>query len=478
MADRKEFTPRLYQEKAIDFILNTPRAALFADCGLGKSVSALTAYDMLLTSGHETKPALILGPLRVARKVWSDEAAKWGHLKNIEVSNVVGDEEQRRAALKKDASLYSINYDNLPWLIDILGDKWPFGAVIADESTRLSGLRVSVRMKNGKRWIQGQGTVRARKLAKMAFQNRSSRWLNLTGTPAPNSLTKLFGQIWFQDFGERLGQSYTAFKDRWFTIGYDGFKLEPKPNADREIHAKIKDICLSIRAKDYFDLEEPIPILVPVELPKKARALYQEMKRKLYLKFDKREVEALNAGSKAVKLLQLASGAIYLDPDVDSDDDPRAKDWVEVHNEKLQALEGIIEEASGMPLIVAYQFKSDLARLQKAFPKGRDLCSEKDEDDFKAGKIGLLFIHPASGGHGIDGFQNVTNRIAFFSQWPDMELRDQLIGRIGPVRQLQAGFDRPVYVYDIVAVDTRDEDVLESHGAKREIQDFLLEAMC
>lgn len=130
-----------------------------------------------------------------------------------------------------------------------------------------------------------------------------------------------------------------------------------------------------------------------------------------------------------------------------------------------------------MPLIVAYQFKSDLARLKKAFPKGRDFVTEKDEDDFKSSKIDLLFIHPASGGHGIDGFQNITNRIAFFTQWPDMELRDQLIGRIGPVRQFQAGFERPVYIYDIVATDTRDEDVLVSNTEKRDIQDCLLAAM-
>ena len=130
-----------------------------------------------------------------------------------------------------------------------------------------------------------------------------------------------------------------------------------------------------------------------------------------------------------------------------------------------------------MPLIVAYQFKSDKARLKKAFPKMRFLDTEKDEMDFKKGKIDLLGVHPAAGGHGIDGFQNVTNRIAFFSQWPDMELRDQIIGRIGPTRQFQSGFDRPVYIYDIVAIDTRDEFVIESHNEKSCIQDCLLNAM-
>lgn len=478
MESPKEWVPRPYQPGAIDFILDTPRAALFADVGLGKTVTALTAYDHLLLSGKETRPALIVGPIRVARRVWSEEPKKWNHLSHLDVVPIIGDMDERNAALRKDAPIFTTNYEQLPWLVERLKDKWPFGMIIPDESTRLSGLRVSIRKsKTGKVWAQGQGTLRARRLAKMAFEHRLGRWLNLSGTPVPNGLKKLYGQIWFQDFGHRLGNSFEAFKNRYFKIGYDGHKLEPLPGSDKLIHAKIKDICMSLLAKDWLDLKEPINVIVHVELPPRAREMYRKMKNELYLKFGSREVEALNAGSKAVKLLQLASGAIYLDPECEDDDDTRAKDWREVHTEKLQALASIIEECAGMPLIVAYQFQSDLARLKKAFPKGRDLETVKDEDDFKKGKIDLLFIHPASGGHGIDGFQKITNRIAFFSQWPDMELRDQLIGRIGPVRQYQAGFDRPVYVYDIVATDTRDEDVLAGNEEKRDIQDCLLAAM-
>lgn len=476
---RKEFIPRSYQNVAIDFITDTRRGALFADLGMGKTVAALTAYDRLLMCGYESKPALVIGPLRVARKVWKEEAEKWHHLSHLEVSTITGSPAERLAALKKDAAIYSTNFENLPWMLETLNGRWPYGLVIADESTRLSGLRASVQKhpESGKIFLRRGGTLRARKLSRMAFIHQGSRWLNLSGTPSPNGLKKLFGQIWFQDFGYRLGNSYEAFKNRWFRTGYDGYKLEPLPGADKEIHAKIKDICLSLLAKDYFDLKEPIRIPVRVELPEKARKIYRDMEKKFYLQFGKREVEAVNAGSKANKLLQIASGAVYLDPNCEGENDPRAKDWIEIHDEKLQALKSIIEESGGMPLIVAYQFKSDRARLKKAFPKMRFLDTEKDEDDFKAGKIELLGVHPASGGHGIDGFQHVTNRIAFFSQWPDMELRDQLIGRIGPVRQFQAGYERPVYIYDIIATDTRDEDVLESHGEKRDIQDFLLEAM-
>ena len=385
MDQRRKFIARDYQAKSIDFILETKRATLMADLGTGKTVSGLTAYDMLLATGHETKPMLVLGPLRVARKVWSTEAAKWDHLSNIEVSPIVGTPDERRSALRRSASVFTINYENLPWLVEELDGKWPFGFIMPDESTRLAGLRVSIRTSStGKTWAQGQGTLRARRLAKVVWKHRYNRWLNLSGTPAPNGLKKFWGQNWFVDFGERLGTTYTAFEQRYFKKGFDGYNLEPLPGSDKLIHEKLKDVCCAILAKDYLKLDEPINVPVYIELPSKARALYREMEKKFYLKFGTREVEAVHAGSKANKLLQLASGAIYLDPEAEGDDDPRAKEWVEIHDEKILALESIIEESGGMPLIVAYQFKSDRARLQKAFPKMRFLETQRDEDDFKA----------------------------------------------------------------------------------------------
>jgi SNF2 family DNA or RNA helicase len=229
--------------------------------------------------------------------------------------------------------------------------------------------------------------------------------------------------------------------------------------------------------RDYVDIREPIQRTVMVDLPLPARKLYNQMERDLYIKIEHHEIEAFSAGAKTMKLLQLANGAAYLDEDVVNDDDPRARAFKVVHDAKLEALESIVEETGDMPLIVAYQFKSDLARLMKAYPAGRHLHTEKDEDDFKAGLIPILFAHPKSAGHGIDGFQNVTNVIVFMGSSWDLELRQQIIGRIGPERQLQSGLDRPVYVYDICAEDTIDEVVLARHETKRAVQDLLLEAV-
>lgn len=478
MPDARNFLPRPYQGIGIDFILNTRRCAVWADIGMGKTATVLSAYDYLLLAGYETKPMLVISTKRIVASVWKEEPPKWLQLRHIAVSAIIGTPEERVAALRRSASVYTCSFDNLPWLIETVGDKWPFGIITADESTRLKGLRMSVRVSStGKRFLNGQGTLRAGKMAKIAFQNRKERWINLTGTPSANGLLNLWGPTWFQDFGERLGNTYTAFTDRWFDEGYDGHTLLPKEKAQEQIQERLREICLSLLAKDYFDVKEPISVPIYIELPPRARQLYREMEKEFFVQLGSRSAEAVNAAAKSGKLLQLAAGAIYLDREVESDADPRAKDWREVHDMKLQALDDIIEESDGATFLVAYQFRSDRARLQKKFPKMRFLDKKKDEDDFKAGKIQVLGCHPASAGHGIDGFQNVCHRIVFFGHGWDSELRAQIIGRVGPVRQLQSGFDRPVYVIDIIARGTVDEDVIIRHATRRSVQDILLEAM-
>lgn len=467
----RDFTPRPWQDPMIDHIIAHLRANVFAGVGVGKGAATLTALDRL-SLAEVIYPVLVLGPLRVARKVWSDEVAKWSHLAHLRVSKVIGTVAERKLALARPADIYTLNYENLPWLVEHLGDAWPFRTVVADESTKLKNFRLK------------QGGKRAQALGRIAH-TKVRRWVNLTGTPTPNGLKDLWGQCWFIDQGQRLGRTWAGFEERWF--GYrrviDAITKKPgvqpviHPWADQQIHGAIRDVSLSVDLKDYIDVREPVPVRIPVELPPKVRKLYRDMEREMFMAILGHEIEAVNAASKTIKCLQLASGAVYVDPTVSSDSDPRARQFIELHDAKTEALASIVEEAGGMPVLVAYQFKSELARLLKAFPQGRHLNTEQDEDDFKAGLIPVLFAHPASAGHGIDGFQDVTNIIVFYGQWWDMELRDQIIGRIGPTRQMQSGHDRPVFIYDIVAENTVDELVLARHESKRGVQDLLLEAM-
>lgn len=441
--------------------------------GTGKTVSTLTALEAIDALDGSAYPALALGPLRVARKVWNEETQKWEHTKRVHVSRVIGNAGERIAALKHDAQIYSMNYENVQWLERHLDGKMPFKTIVPDESRKLKAFRIK------------QGGAMTHALSKLAWHANVKHFIELTGTPSPNGLRDLWGQLWFLDQGQRLGRTFSAFEQRWFGFkrvrdALDSHRTHIQPviqcGSDAEIHALVRDLCMSIRAADWFDIKEPISVVVKVELPGPARKLYREMENDLFIKIENHEIEAFSAGAKTMKLLQLANGAAYLDPDVEGDDDPRARAFRVTTDAKLEALESVIEEAEGMPVIVAVQFKSDIARILKAFPGSRLLHSEKDEDDFKAGLIPLLIAHPKSAGHGIDGFQNVTNIIAFFGHWWDLELRQQIIERIGPVRQIQSGFDRPVFVYDIVAEDTIDEDVIARHATKRSVQDLLLDA--
>lgn len=452
----KKFTPRPYQTLITNHILDTPRCAVWAGMGLGKTTSTYNALDIIILA--EGGPVLVVAPLRVARSTWPDEARKWSHLSHLRVMPIIGSEAERRMALSVEADVYTTNFENLPWLVEHFGngERWPFATVVIDESTKLKGFRLR------------QGTQRAKALGRVAH-TKIKRFIELTGTPSPNGLTDLWGQAWFLDAGARLGRTFDGFKQRWFRPSHDGYGVQPMDHAQPEIQAKLRDLCITIDAKDWFDLKEPIVNNIYVDLPIKARKLYQDMEKEMFMQIEEHEVEAFNAAARTIKCLQVANGAAYVG------DTPG--EWREIHDAKLQALEEIIEEAAGMPVLVSYNFKSDLARLCEAFPKGRVLDADpKTIADWNAGKIPVLFAHPASAGHGLN-LQDGGNILVFFAHDWNLENRLQIIERIGPTRQMQAGHDRPMFIHNIIARDTVDEMVLERVETKREVQDILLAAM-
>ena len=424
--------------------------------GGGKSATVLTtvaAADLM-----DESPVLVLAPKRVAKSTWPDEVRKWNHLSHLSVSVAVGTAEERKRALMRDADIYTANYDIVPDLVDFYGDAWPFRTVVADECTRLKSFRLR------------QGGKRAAALAKIAH-TKVSRWINLTGTPAPNGYLDLWGSTWFLDRGHRLGRTFDAYRSRWFKPPLGQFGAWTlMPHAEAEINARIKDICITIDPRDYgLDLAEPINTVVEVELPARVRAHYKEMERHFFTEIGEHEIEAVHAGAKSQKLLQFTAGAVYTDAE-------RTR-WEVVHDEKIEALRSIVEEASGAPVLVSYYFKSDLERLKKAFKDHRDIGTPEGLRSALRGEGQVWLGHPMSIGHGVDGLQQHCNIMADFSMGWGLEPHQQILERIGPLRQMQAGLERPVYRYSIIAKNTIDEDVLERHASKRSIQDILLEAM-
>lgn len=461
------FTPHPYQELIRDHILDVPRCAVWAGMGMGKSCTTLTALNALQLV--DDAPTLVLAPLRVARDTWPEEARKWQHTKHLDIMPIIGSEKERLAALRFDRPVMTCNYENVPWLVEHYGDRWPFRNVVADESTRLKSLRLSYRTsKTGKEFLAGQGGVRTRALGKIAH-TKIKRFIQLTGTPSPNGLKDLWGQMWFLDAGARLGRTHTAFMQRWFKTGFDGFEQVALPHAQEQIQEALRDLCITVDPKDWFDLREPFVNNVYVTLPAKARALYREMEKEMFMELEGHGVEAFNAAVRTSKCLQIANGAAYIDD---------KQNWKEIHDAKIQAVESIISETDGVPLLVAYNFKSDLSRLQKAFPKGVLLSEPKGAAAFKKGIAPLGFGHAKSIGHGYDGLQEHCWNIVFFGHDWNLEEYQQIIERVGPMRQQQSGHgDRLVTIHHIIARDTVDEMVMERRASKREVQDILLEAM-
>ncbi len=441
----------------VEFARHNKRCAIWAGMGSGKTSAMEYTIALLKLLGYVgSEPWLVLGPMRVTRDTWPEDIARWNQFKDLRIMPLTGTPKQRLDKLKTKADIYTLSYENAPWLVEHYLEKWPFRYVIADESDRLKGFRLN------------QGGHRAHQLGRIAH-NLTDRWINLTGTPSPNGLKDLWGQTWYLDRGARLGRTYSAFTDRWFRQKWGQQRgIEPMPHSEKEIHAALADICISINPKDYFDLKDPIVTTIKVKLPPTARAIYKRLEKELFAQLaDGSEVEVFNEASLTNKCLQIANGAVYTD----------WPQWSPIHDEKIEALRSIMAESGGVPLLVAYSFKPDLARIKKAFPAAVELSRADGMRSFKAGDSPMGIAHPKSMGHGIDGLQNVTNKLVRFGHSWNAGETWQMLERIGAMRQLQAGLSRDVWVYNIVAENTFDEDVIESHEAKRSVQDQLLLAM-
>ncbi len=441
----------------VDWVTEHKRCELWAGMGVGKTLGVLYVLDLLKLLGQiGSSPTLVIAPMRVARDTWPEEVAKWDNFKHLKIMPLVGTPKERANRLKvKGVDIFTISYESAPWLVAQYLERWPFRQVIADESDRLKGFRTR------------QGRQRAGEIGRIAH-NLVERWINLTGTPCPNGLKDLWGPHWFIDRGEALGRTHSAFTQRWFKPKWSGYGIEPMPHAEAEIHGVLKASCLTIDPKDYFDLKEPIVTQLRVHLPTKARAIYKKLEKDLFAELgDLGNVEAFNAAALTSKCLQLANGAVYTD----------YPNWAPIHDEKIEAVRSVVNESGGMPVLLAYEFKSDVARLKAAFPGAVELRSSEGMKAFRAGDAPIGLAHSKSMGHGIDGLQQVTNILVRFGHGWNLGERMQMLERIGPMRQMQAGFERPVFVYDIVAEDTMDEDVIDSHANKTTVQQALLSAM-
>ncbi|MFB0845750.1 SNF2-related protein [Paenibacillus oleatilyticus] len=448
------YTPHIYQKFATERILDTQFIALLLEMGLGKTVSTLTAIDLLLNDYFESNRVLVIGPKRVVQDTWFREARKWSHLNHLEREMVLleGAPEQRRKLLKSNASIFLIGRELTEWLVSEYGNRWPFDTVVIDE---LSSFKNS----NSKRF---RALRRVRPMMK--------RVIGLTGTPAPNSLMDLWPQIYLLDQGERLGKTITGFRDRYFNpgarSGHVVYEWKQKKEAEQRIYETIADIAVSMKAEDWLELPERIDRIVPVRLSQEARELYKKLERDLLLEYVDADVVANTAAVLSNKLRQMASGAVY-------DEDRGVK---EIHKAKLDALEDIIEAAQGKPVMVFYDFKHSFERIQQRFPQARTLRKGQDgNEDIRAwnnDEIPLLLLHPKSAGHGLNLQESSCQTIVWYDQIWSLEEDQQANARVH-----RQGQTRRIVVMRLVAEGTMDEETVDALERKATGQNELMEAV-
>lgn len=442
------YKPWNYQKYTTDCIVENNIFGAFLDMGLGKTVSTLTGIDKLIYERMEVNKVLVVAPKKVAENVWSDEVEKWEHLHHLKVSRVMGDVRQRKLALMAKADVYLISVNNFAWLVSLYGMGFPFDMLVIDESSLF---------KNSKS-VRFQALTQIRPLV--------NRVVILTGTPAPNGLIDLWTQIYILDRGKRLGELIGGYRERFFSAdkvqGYRVFKYKPRPGGAEAIYNLISDICVSMKSEDYLELPERIDNFIKIDLPAEVRQKYDNFEQELVMEVQTgEEITVMSATALSNKLTQFANGAVY---------DADMKYHV-MHDEKLNALEEIIETAQGNPILVFYWFKHDLARLKKRFPKARELRNKKDNDDWNAGKIDILFAHPASAGHGLN-LQYGGNICVWFGLTWDLQLYQQANKRLHRQGQIQN-----VIVHHLICRSTMDVDIMRALTNKAHGQDALMTAI-
>ncbi|QOR47515.1 DEAD/DEAH box helicase [Trueperella pecoris] len=442
-----KFKPHNYQRQAIAHILLHPNSVLLLDMGLGKTVITLTALTSLLTS-QLARRVLIIAPKRVATHTWPTELAKWDHLAGLNAVVLTGTPATRQALLEDPAPLHIINRENVPWLVQTLGDRWDYDTVVIDELSS----------------FKNASSKRNRALTRV--RGRITRMIGLTGTPTSTGLLDLFGQYKVIDptiFGTRI----TEYRDKYFqpTTYVYGRPVgwEPRQGAQDAIYEAIRPVTMSMTAEDYLDVPEAIFVNHAVSIPPKARTTYDTLKRDLVTHINTETIDATSAATLAGKLLQLSAGAIYTDPNT--------AEWVDVHNAKLDALEDLVEAANGQPLLVAYWYTHDLARIRERFPNARLLDTAQDFDAWNKGLIPIGLIHPASAGHGLN-LQAGGHLIVWYTLTWSLELYQQLNARLH-----RQGQQHPVTITHLVAEDTIDARVLASLTRKDATQAALVDAV-
>jgi SNF2 family DNA or RNA helicase len=446
------WAPHPYQLQAAKIAVGQGACGLLLDPGLGKTSVMMAVFKILRSKGHVGR-MLVIAPLRAAQSTWPAEVQKWDDFKGLKL-RVLHGASKLEDFLDPTVDVHVINPEGLPWLTKTLSTTpvWPWEMLVVDESTRFKHTR-SMRFK----------------LLKPMLPKFKRRYI-LTGSPAPNGLMDLFGQIFILDGGSSLGQFITKYRISYFQqTGYMGYDWVPRPGADKLIYKKISPLVVRMSAADYLTLPPLIDSTVKVKLPPAAQRTYNEMENMMIASLkDKGVVMAANAAAATNKCRQIANGGIYHENGT----------FTQLHDAKTEAVVDLVEELSGKPALIAYEYVHDLERLAAKFPGapfiGGGVPSKRFreiEAAWNRGDLPVLLAQPQSVAHGLN-LQGTAAAVIWHSIPWDLEIYEQFIRRVW-----RQGQTERVFNYHIVAEDTVDEIVMKTLGQKDRTQKALLAAL-
>lgn len=473
-----KWLPNADQRRGVKFLLEHAAAGVFADPGVGKTSIVYAALKILKKRGLFRK-ALVIAPLRVSRLVWPAERDKWVDFHDLKVEVLWGP--RKAEALRRDADVYVINYEGLDWLLGAERSKSP----------KTNRVRVTVDLERFKSFgfdtlicdelskLKHHGSGR-HKAVKAIIGTFGRRW-GLTGSPAANGLEGLFGQIYILDQGRSFGQYITHFRHQYFLPSYDGYGYILQNGAQQKIYERLRPLVIRLEA---VDLPDVVDNVIRFDLPDEARRIYDQMEDLMIANLDGKEiVRAANAGVASIKCRQVVNGGIYLDPDVTRllRLKKSEREWMDLHDEKVNLVEELIEELQGKPLLVAYDFEHDLDRLRRRFGKdvpvlGSGVSAKKEaaiEAAWNRGELPLLLGHPQSIGHGLNMQGSGNHHVCIHSGTFDFELYDQFIRRV----RRRGNSAARVFVHHLIARKTVDEVMFWAIRAKDKTQRDLLDAL-
>jgi SNF2 family DNA or RNA helicase len=469
---RSEHMLRPYQCRAASIVCAHEMTALFIDMGLGKTAIVLTAIaDLKRRNGP--KKWLIIAPIKVCETVWRQEASVWEHTQHLTFSLVRGNEWDRAFALHREADIYLINPELVPWLSKWLRHDWSRfnGGLAVDESSlfkdhrskRFKGLtnygsQLTLKGEDGKSVKNVDGSK------VLLPPHKFPKTVIMTGTPRPQSMMNLWSQMYILDHGIRLHKRFETFRGRYFHSAGEvaqhvkRFELNVEEDTPREdyqimdsaperIHELIADVTVELNADEYGILPSIIPVPHMVDLPFELREQYDRFERDAIAELNENMVMAVNGGVKTQMCWQIANGALY-------DPHSHPKTYQILHDAKLDALDELIEELD-TNVLITYQFRHDLERIRKRHPDAIVLPrkAEKVVDAWNQGTIRKLLIHPKSGSHGLN-IQYGGNHIIWFSMLWSREQFDQANRRLARPGQV-AG--EGVFCHTIMTAGTTDE---------------------